>query len=208
MDLFSSNHQPSAKTLPAWQELSPGQVRHVPQAFAKTRADEVLKALLRDVSWRQDHMRLYGKQVALPRLSAWYGDLGMRYTYSGIALEPTTWTPLLLELKARVEAAAETTFNSVLLNRYRSGADYIGWHTDAERSLGEDPIIGSVNFGAERRFLLRRRSDHSSKYAYALGHGSILVMGRGVQQRWQHAVPKTAKRIGERINLTFRTINA
>lgn len=205
MDLFS-NSNPTLPTIPDWQHLQPGIVRHIPRAFAKTRSDEILKQLLQDIPWRQDHMKLYGKEVPLPRLSAWYGDAGMRYTYSGIALEPTAWTPLLLELKREVELVAETTFNSVLLNRYRSGADYIGWHTDAEKSLGEDPIIGSVNFGSERRFLLRRLSNPKDKHEYPLTHGSILVMGSGVQQRWQHAVPKTAKKIGERINLTFRSI--
>ncbi len=151
-------------------------------------------------------MNLYGKSVPLPRLSAWYGDAGASYVYSGIALEPLTWTPLLLSLKQEVEHPAEATFNSVLLNRYRSGADYIGWHTDAEKSLGPDPIIGSLNFGAERRFQLRRLSDNASKTEFALGHGSAIVMGTDVQQRWQHAVPKTAKVIGERVNLTFRRI--
>lgn len=206
MDLFSTSPTPVATSQPVWQDLQPGQILYQPSAFAKTRADDILHQLLRDIPWRQDSVKLYGRDVPLPRLSAWFGDEGMAYTYSGIALQPLTWTPLLLSLKQEIEALADTTFNSVLLNRYRSGADYIGWHTDAEKSLGEDPIIGSLNFGAERRFQLRRLSDNSNKREFALGHGSAIVMGPGVQQRWQHAVPKTAKAIGERINLTFRTI--
>lgn len=176
--------------------------------FDGPEADRLFTALLNTIQWRQDEIRLYGKNVPLPRLSAWYGDTDKPYTYSGLTLLPNAWTPELLHLKAHIEAVAGVSFSSVLLNRYRTGQDYVGWHTDAERELGQNPVIGSINFGATRRFQLRRIDNHAEKFEVELKHGTLLVMQGATQHYWQHQVPKTALKIGERINLTFRAIRA
>jgi alkylated DNA repair dioxygenase AlkB len=120
-------------------------------------------------------------------------------------LQPKPWLPELLEIKSKIELAAKTTFNSVLLNLYRNGNDSISWHTDAERELGINPIIGSVNFGETRKFQLRHR-ESKEKIEIDLQNGSALVMQGELQHHWQHQVPKTNKIIKERINLTFRNI--
>ena len=159
---------------------------------------------IENIEWKQDTINMYGRLLPLPRLSAWYGDNDKPYTYSGITLQPNAWSSDLLELKQAVEKEAKTSFSSVLLNRYRDGKDYVGWHTDAEKELGRNPIIGSVNFGASRKFQLRRINNRKEKFEVVLGHGSLLVMMGETQHYWQHQVPKTAKKIDERINLTFR----
>jgi alkylated DNA repair dioxygenase AlkB len=164
------------------------------------------KTLLETIEWKQDKIMMYGKELPLPRLSAWYGDNNKPYTYSGITLNPLPWTDELLQIKEKIEAEAKVKFSSVLLNRYRDGQDYVGWHTDAEKELGKNPIIGSVNFGATRKFQLRRIDDHKEKFEVELKHGTFLVMGGATQHFWQHQVPKTAHKIGERLNLTFRVI--
>jgi alkylated DNA repair dioxygenase AlkB len=110
-------------------------------------------------------------------------------------------------IKEKIEVEAKVKFSSVLINRYRHGQDYVGWHTDAEKELGKNPIIGSVNFGATRKFQLRRIDDHKEKFEVELKHGTFLVMCGATQHFWQHQVPKTALKIGERLNLTFRVIN-
>lgn len=109
-------------------------------------------------------------------------------------------------LRSQLAPICKRQFNSVLLNWYRSGEDYISWHTDAEKELGVNPLIASINFGESRRFLLRLKEDHDIKIELPLHHGSVLVMAGALQHHWQHSVPKQKKVKSNRINLTFRTI--
>ena len=148
---------------------------------------------------------MYGKELPFPRLTAWYGDQDQTYTFSGITLQPHPWTPELLEIKKKLESRAGTSFNSVLLNRYRDGKDSISWHQDNEKELGKNPIIASVNFGATRTFQLRHIHT-GEKISIQLTHGSLVIMMGELQHFWKHQIPKTRKPVGERINLTFRTI--
>ena len=158
------------------------------------------------LNWRRDHIRMYGKRIALPRLTAWYGEPGKSYTYSGITSAPNAWNQGLLYIKQKIEQATALTFNSVLLNWYRDGEDHMGWHADDEQALGENPIIASVNFGATRDFVLRRLDDPSKKIVIPLQHGTLLVMAGALQHYWQHSVPKRKAAKGSRFNLTFRSI--
>lgn len=202
LDLFGagqSGHNPVIS-------LPDADLLYYPAFFGKDEADRLFAQLLNSIAWKQDVIRMYGKEIPLPRLSAWYGDDDKPYTYSGITLTPKPWSTELRLIKERIETAAGVRFTSVLLNRYRNGKDHIGWHTDAEKELGQNPVIGSVNFGATRRFQLRRIDDHSVKHEVELGHGTLLVMGGATQHYWQHQVPKTSASIGERLNLTFRVI--
>jgi len=109
-------------------------------------------------------------------------------------------------MRDRLQVEGLGRFNSVLLNRYRGGGDYMGWHSDDEPELGPAPVIASLSLGAARRFLLRRGDDPARKAEYLLGHGDLLVMAGQTQQFYQHALPKMARVQGERINLTFRWI--
>lgn len=161
-----------------------------------------------EIPWRQDQVKMYGKSIPLPRLSSWHGDADRPYTYSGITLAPQAWNPMLNWLRDQLELLCGVRFNSVLLNWYRSGQDHISWHTDAEKELGQNPVIASVNFGATRRFLLRRTEDHQQKLELLLDHGSVLIMSGALQHHWQHSVPKQAKVHESRVNMTFRVIAA
>ena len=58
-------------------------------------ADAYLERLLEEVAWEQHEIRIFGRRVATPRLSAWYGDPGARYCYSGLMFEPLGWLPVL-----------------------------------------------------------------------------------------------------------------
>ncbi len=187
--------------------LNNGELLYQPSFFRKSESDILFEKLLNNIDWKQDKINMYGRELPLPRLSAWYGDCAKPYTYSGITLNPLPWTKELLEIKSKIEEVAKVKFSSVLLNRYRDGQDYVGWHTDAEKELGQNPIIGSVNFGATRKFQLRRIDDHKEKVEFELKHGTLLIMGGQTQHYWQHQVPKTAIKIGERLNLTFRVIH-
>lgn len=169
-------------------------------------ADAAFAELLRATPWRQDKIRIMGRAIAQPRLTAWYGEPGATYTYSGLTLAPLPFTPLLARIREIVEPVAGERFNSALLNHYRGGADSVSWHSDNERELGPDPVIASVSLGATRRFELRRRGDFAVRASFELAHGSLLLMGRGCQTDWHHRIAKTGAAVGARINITFRLI--
>jgi alkylated DNA repair dioxygenase AlkB len=155
---------------------------------------------------------VYGKEHDTPPLTAWYGDTGTAYTYSGLKMNPFPWTSDLLFIKEKVDKEAGVIFNSVLLNLYRTGKDSVGWHRDNEKEFGINPVIASVSFGETRPFHLKHKSDSYrikkdiEKVIIPLAHGSILIMKGKTQHLWEHQIPKTAKDISPRINLTFRII--
>lgn len=172
-----------------------------------TEADDALSVLTAELAWHQPQVMLFGRRVTSPRLAAWYGDPGAVYTYSGQVNEPLSWTPALKALRQRVAAAAGAKFNSVLANRYRDGADSMGWHRDAEPELGRNPVIASVSLGATRRFVLRHKKKKSvAPVVIELTHGSLLVMAGATQHYWRHRVPPTRRPVAARINLTFRYV--
>ena len=139
------------------------------------------------------------------RLTCWVGDEGAVYRYSGVSRRPTPWHPALAKLRVRLESELRVPFNSVLCNAYRGGADSMGWHSDDEPELGTEPVIASISLGAARRFRVRPAGGGAA-FATELGHGSLLVMSGRSQHDYRHAVPKTARPVGWRINLTFRNV--
>ena len=182
-----------------------GEYLFLPFFFSLEQSDNYFDKLLTEINWKQESMYMYGRNINFPRLTAWYGDNDKPYSFSGITLKPETWTPALLEIKQHSEVIAQAKYNSVLLNRYRNGNDSISWHTDAEKELGINPIIASVNLGATRKFQLRH-NETNEKIELAWSHGSLLIMQGELQHYWQHQVPKTKQQVNERINLTFRLI--
>ena len=171
-------------------------------------ATALLAQLTAEVAWEQRAIRLFGQEIPQPRLTAWYGDPDARYTYSGLAWEPRPWTAALRALRQRVEAATGARFNSVLLNQYRDGRDSMGWHADDEPELGPAPAIASLSLGATRRFRLRARpGPRPAPLSLDLPGGSLLLMRGPTQQHWQHALPKTSRPVGPRLNLTFRWVS-
>ena len=188
--------------------LLDGDVVFYPAFFRAAEADRLLRELLTTTAWRQESIKLYGKPQNIPRLTAWYGEEGTGYTYSGIVNEPLPWTPSLLEVKQAVEVPDEVTFNSVLLNRYRNGKDSVAWHSDDEPEFGANPVIASVSFGGTRMFQFKHKKRKDLKASLELTHGSLLLMRGATQHHWLHQIPKTGKEVAERVNLTFRVVRA
>ena len=158
------------------------------------------------IPWEVHRIRLFGREVDSPRLSCWIGDPDATYRYSGVRFEPRPWSAGLAGLRDRLERELGTGFNSVLANLYRDGRDAMGWHSDDEPELGPAPVIASVSLGATRRFVLKHRCEPDRKLALELPAGSLLVMAGATQRNYRHALPRTARPVGERINLTFRSI--
>ena len=170
--------------------------------LSASEAGDLLRITLQDIPWEQSRITLFGKQIAIPRLNAWYGN--SQYTYSGTTFPAKALSPALTCLKEKIERQFDIPLNSVLANLYRDGSDGMGWHSDNEKSLGEQPQIASVSLGESRRFLIRNRTDKKNKTELVLEHGSLLIMRGDCQTQWEHSVPKTSRPKGQRVNLTFR----
>ncbi|WP_255839358.1 alpha-ketoglutarate-dependent dioxygenase AlkB family protein [Pseudomonas benzenivorans] len=198
MDLFSDSHL----------QLPDAQLELHAQWLDPLTADAWLHQLLAQTPWQQPQVRLYGRVHPVPRLVAWYGDEDAAYRYSGLQHRPLPWTPLLAQIRQRLQATVGQALNGVLLNYYRDGNDSMGWHSDDEAELGANPVIVSLNLGGARRFDLRRKGQSRIEHSLRLEHGSLLVMAGPTQHYWQHQVAKTRRPCAPRLNLTFRLIRS
>jgi alkylated DNA repair dioxygenase AlkB len=183
------------------------EVRFMHAFYRPPQTTQYMKQLLDEIQWTQETITLWGKPHLQPRLSAWHGDDGRAYSYSGVVLQPHAWTSTLLRIKDDIEKATGHCFNSVLLNLYRDENDSVGWHSDAEQELGKEPVIASLSLGETRVFRLRHKFRKDLKpVSIALTDGSLLLMAGSTQRCWQHAVNKERDARASRINLTFRNI--
>jgi alkylated DNA repair dioxygenase AlkB len=179
-------------------------LRHLELALPEALA---LQRLIAEVPWRSEHVVVWGKKMVQPRLIAWYGDASRSYAYSGIQLHPMPWTPILLDIKIRVEQAVDSPFNSVLLNYYRDNRDSMGFHSDDEPELGKRPVIASLSLGEERTFIMKHKTSKAVRpVRLQLASGSLLLMRGDTQRHWKHGILKETRRCGPRVNLTFRCI--
>jgi alkylated DNA repair dioxygenase AlkB len=186
--------------------LPDADLHYMPRLLGADEADWMLKHLLETVPWKEESIRIFGKTYMQPRLTALYGIHGKPYSYSGIQMHPTAFTPELTDLKSRIGDLSGGTFTSCLLNLYRYGNDSNGWHADNEPELGKHPYIASLSLGATRSFHMKHRENKALRYRMQLEHGSLLLMGGPMQEYWLHQIPKTRKVVGERVNLTFRKL--
>ncbi len=170
-------------------------------------ADNYFRILRSEINWRQDKFKIFGKVIEVPRLTAWYGDVGIKYSYSGLNLIANGWHPTIEMIKIQIEKHFQFSFNSVLINYYRDNNDSMGWHSDDEKELGSSPIIAIVSFGETRKLQFKHKFNKEIKpMGLDLNNGSLLIMQGDSQHNWIHQIPKSKKVIGERISLTFRKI--
>ncbi|HMC01485.1 MAG TPA: alpha-ketoglutarate-dependent dioxygenase AlkB [Flavobacteriaceae bacterium] len=186
--------------------LQDANIKYYPSFFNKEISDYYFERLKQNIKWQHDSITLFGKTHLQPRLTALYGNNEKSYTYSNITMHPKIFTKDLLKIKEFVEKHLKVKFTSCLANLYRDGQDSNGWHADDEKELCEEPIIASVSFGTERVFHFKHKLDKNLKIKLVLEHGSLLMMKGTTQKFWLHQLPKTKRKIGSRINLTFRII--
>ena len=198
MDLFSNDDS---------QNILPydGEVIYYGHIMPEEKAWHYYNVLLNDIPWQHDEAVIYGKRYITKRKVAWYGDEKFAYTYSNNTKQALLWTPELLELKTLVEQTCSTKFNSCLLNLYHDGDEGMAWHSDDEKALGKNTVIGSLSLGAVRKFSFKHKKT-TEKKEIILDHGSLLVMKGTTQTHWLHRLPNSVKIKHPRINLTFRTI--
>ncbi|WP_143961095.1 alpha-ketoglutarate-dependent dioxygenase AlkB family protein [Litoribacter populi] len=200
MDLFRDHMDKSRNWLP-----KDGTVNYYGKLFTTNEANHYLERLLNTIEWRNDEAVIFGKIIVTKRKVAWYGDEPFEYTYSNVTKHALPWTKELLELKAVIERETGETFNSCLLNLYHSGDEGMAWHSDGEKDLKKDGAIGSLSFGAERKFAFKHK-ETQEKISLVLEHGSLLIMKGTTQTFWLHRLPPTKLINKPRVNLTFRTI--
>lgn len=201
MDLFNQSPDKNKNWLPY-----DGTVNYYGKLLPHQEANKYLETLLQSIEWRNDEAVIFGKKIITKRKVAWYGEKPFAYTYSNSTKHALPWTKELLELKTIIEKETGETFNSCLLNLYHDGEEGMAWHSDGERDLKRDGAIGSLSFGAERKFVFKHKQT-KEKVELVLEHGSLLVMKDTTQTHWLHRLPPSKKITIPRVNLTFRTID-
>jgi alkylated DNA repair dioxygenase AlkB len=200
MNLFPYEYDPNFNLLPF-----DGVVNYYGKLFSQQEASRYFTCLLDTIAWKNDEAVIFGKRIVTKRKVAWYGDQDFEYTYSNTTKRALPWTKELLELKAVTENRSGEKFNSCLLNLYHSGDEGMAWHSDAEKDLKKDGTIGSLSFGAERKFSFRHKQT-KEVVSIVLEHGSLLLMKGNTQTNWLHRLPPTKLISTPRVNLTYRTI--
>ncbi|WP_404338519.1 alpha-ketoglutarate-dependent dioxygenase AlkB family protein [Pseudoalteromonas mariniglutinosa] len=165
-----------------------------------------LFSFLRDnLVWQQPTITVFGKTNPIPRWQCFIADTGIQYGYSGRTLTAEPWPTVLDAMRQRLVKQFDMPFNALLVNLYRDGDDCMGWHSDDEKELGNEPTIVSISLGAERLFKIKHKLT-KQVYSLILHSGSCLVMHGTSQRDYQHALPKQARLKHPRINLTFRCV--
>ena len=175
--------------------------------FNSNESNILLNKLIKNLSWESMMIKMFGKDLMIPRLQCWIGDEGCDYKYSGKILNRQNWSKELMLIRKKIAKEIKTDFNSVLVNYYRDGKDSMGWHSDDEKELGPNPTIASISFGSERNLHFRNKITKET-ISIPQTHGCLIVIDGRTQKNWQHSIKKTQKIIGPRINLTFRNIIA
>ncbi|MCH8534497.1 MAG: alpha-ketoglutarate-dependent dioxygenase AlkB [Flavobacteriaceae bacterium] len=186
--------------------LPKAELIYVKDFFSEKESKVYFEYLKQQINWQHDQIKVFGKVYDQPRLTALYAENKKAYSYSNIVMHPHQFTNELLKIKNKIETFSNEKFTTCLLNYYRNGQDSNGWHADDEKELGVNPVIASMSFGAKRKFKMRKKDNHQEKFDIELSAGSLLIMKGETQHFWQHQIPKTAKKIDPRINLTFRKI--
>ncbi|MEM9859554.1 MAG: alpha-ketoglutarate-dependent dioxygenase AlkB [Bacteroidota bacterium] len=202
MTLFENQAHPDHNLLPY-----DGEVYYHGKIFTNEQTHNYAKSLFDNVAWVNDEAYIFGKHIITKRKVAWYADKALSYTYSNTTKTALLWTDELKKLKAHVENTAKTAYNSCLLNLYHSGEEGMSWHSDGEKELVRHGSIGSVSFGAERKFSFKHKGTKET-VSLLLEPGSLLIMKGTTQDHWLHRLPPTKKVHTPRINLTFRQMNA
>lgn len=200
MNLFSDHIDETINYLP-----KDGTVNYYGKPLTRAQADFYLEKLLTTIQWKNDEAVIFGRHIITKRKVAWYGNDNYNYAYSNINRQALAWTKELLALKALVEKRTGETFNSCLLNLYHNGDEGMAWHSDDEKTLGENSAIASFSFGAERKFSFKHKQTKEI-ISMMLEHGSLLVMKGTTQTHWLHCLPKSKRITTPRVNLTFRTM--
>lgn len=180
-----------------------GEVFYIENFLNEKEQQFFFQALLKNIEWKADEVKIFGKHIITKRKMAWYANEEIQYTYSGISRKAILWNNELLALKNRIEKDFPDHFNACLLNLYHAGNEGMGWHSDNEKTIVENSAIASISLGAARKFSFKHKISNQT-ISLNLASGSLLLMKGETQKYWLHSLPKSTKVLESRINLTFR----
>ena len=198
MDIFEEQNIPMSLSVGRL-----GYIRFWTNWMTSKEADLLLELAIKQTPWRHDTINMMGRTIPIPRLQNWFGTPGTSYKYSSIRLDALEFPSWMEQLRRSIEIQTKADFNRALVNYYRDGNDSVDWHADDEASLGKEPIIASFSLGVERKFDLRHNLT-GERVSLKLPHGSLLLMGPGLQSLWKHRIPKSRGLQDARVNFTFR----
>lgn len=198
LDLFTQQYKPESNLLPY-----DGEVYNYGPIFSIAQSNAFFEKLRQEINWQNDLVKMYGKTIECKRQTAWMGEDYFEYTYSGITKKAEIFTPLILEIKNQIETVCKQTFNSCLLNYYKDGNEGMSWHSDNEKTMGQEPVIASLSLGTARKFSFKH-NESKQKIELILENGSLIVMQGVTQKHWKHALLQSSKIKTPRINLKFR----
>jgi alkylated DNA repair dioxygenase AlkB len=173
------------------------------KAIPEDQIKQLFDELINNISWENERVVMFGKEIITKRKVAFYSDSSIAYTYSSRTKIGLPWNETLITLKNIVASITKEKYNACLLNLYHSGEEGMGWHSDDEKEIYPNSSIASLSLGAERKFSFKHKYSKET-VSLLLGNGSLLEMKGAIQKYWLHALPKAKKIIAPRINLTFR----
>jgi alkylated DNA repair dioxygenase AlkB len=144
----------------------------------------------------------------VPRSEYYANDHAEPYAYGRgkgrRVYHPKPWHPLMLEIRSRLEQLTTATLDVCFANLYLDSSDQLGWHADDSPEMDDTRPIVTVSLGAQREIMFRKISDRGRSVSYKLGNGSCCIMQPGMQNEWEHRIPKATFECGPRISLTYR----
>lgn len=177
------------------------------KAIPENQIKQLFDELFNNISWENERVIMFGKEIITKRKVAFYSDPSIAYTYSSRTKIGLPWKETLIILKNIVESVTKEKYNACLLNLYHNGEESMGWHCDNEKEIVANSSIASLSIGASRKFSFKHKVTKETIFIQ-LGNGSLLEMKGTIQEHWWHSLPKSKKITESRINLTFRQMYA
>lgn len=178
--------------------------------------EEIFNILKEYMPTEKHKVMIFGSLVEIPRLQLCYGK---SYNFSGTTSNaidqgemPIVIQNLLQIINNHYMLTKQTNkpiYNMCLVNFYRNGDEYIGYHSDDEKQIKNNTPIYSITLGATRKFKLKSKKEDDNLFDLDLEpvSGSLLIMDGDCQKTHKHSVPKQKNINDMRINLTFRAFD-
>jgi len=209
-------------------DLKSGMNIHLIQNYLDPELADSLFEGLKRIQYNSDEesmVRVMGVRHKIPRKQTAFGEPGTNYHFAGITVAARDWTNQDNTLDATVDSTVVSTvgrelkciasrtgrmlgtkFNYALINNYLDNTNCIGYHSDDEKELGRYPIIAGISLGQERLMYFKSKVT-GDVIKISLPHNSLVIMHYPTNKFWAHSIPKTARKMGQRISLTFRSVS-
>lgn len=162
---------------------------------------------------------MMGKKINVPRKTTAFGEKGTSYSFAGTKLMARKYAEATfiakLQSKINIKLLYDNViddsilFNFAVVNYYKNGKEYIGYHSDKEFSTNKNSDgtinIASLSFGATRDFLMQNRAT-KQVHTYILESGDLFIIKGNTNKNFKHKLPKRLKVHEPRYNISFRSM--